>query len=149
MLVCIPTNDDRGANAALCDHFGSAPYFTLYDSEADRISVVPNTNAHHSHGTCHPLTMLASLNIDAVVCRGMGRRAIDTMNQQGIRVCRASGKLAGEAIESVKSGTLTEIPIREACAGHSGRRLRAGEGGCDGSGPGHGHSQGGGGGRGH
>jgi predicted Fe-Mo cluster-binding NifX family protein len=108
------------------EHFGSAPFFTLYDSETDEVEVIANRNAHHSHGTCHPVNQLAKYSIDAIVCAGMGRRAIEALNAEGIRICLANGETVRETIEQIRAGELTDIDPARACRGHGQRPARGG-----------------------
>ena len=84
MLVCVPTNNNAGLEAALHNHFGSAPFFTLFNTDTEDVKVIENSNSHHSHGTCHPMTQLVKYKIDAVICSGMGRRAVESLNSEGI-----------------------------------------------------------------
>lgn len=42
MLACIPTEGSTGLDDVVCDHFGSAPCFTLYDSETEEVTVLEN-----------------------------------------------------------------------------------------------------------
>ena len=118
MRACIPTNGNAGAADTVSDHFGSAPYFTLYDSESGDISILENRNAHNSHGSCHPMAKLAGNKIDAVICGGMGRRAIEALNNDGIRIFIAETRNVNELIEQIKSDSLTEIDPAQACRGH-------------------------------
>jgi predicted Fe-Mo cluster-binding NifX family protein len=85
MLTCIPTKGPDGLDDTISDHFGSAPFFTIYDTDSDQITIVENRNAHHDHGTCHPMNQLAKHDIDCVACVGMGRRAIEALNSEGIK----------------------------------------------------------------
>lgn len=84
MRLCIPTMDNRGLEAVPSDRFGGAPFFTLVDTETERIEVVPNANCHHEYGECDPLRNLESERIDLVVCQGLGRRAITLLSEAGI-----------------------------------------------------------------
>jgi predicted Fe-Mo cluster-binding NifX family protein len=45
MLACIPTNGSAGLEDTVFDHFGSAPFFTLFDSETGEVTVLENRNA--------------------------------------------------------------------------------------------------------
>ena len=45
MLACIPTVDDAGRAARVHEHFGSAPFFTLYGSDSDVAVTDPNGGA--------------------------------------------------------------------------------------------------------
>jgi predicted Fe-Mo cluster-binding NifX family protein len=118
MLVCLPTQGNTGAADTICDHFGSAPYFTLYDSESEEITIVENRNAHHGHGSCHPLSQLKPYKIDGVVCQGMGRRAIDFLQEAQIKVYSAGSVEVAAVLEKVKSDDLVEIDPAQACRGH-------------------------------
>ena len=42
MKICIPTETNQGNTAQVYGHFGSAPYFTIYDTEAKSLEVVDN-----------------------------------------------------------------------------------------------------------
>jgi predicted Fe-Mo cluster-binding NifX family protein len=75
----------------LFGHFGSAPFFTLVDSESGEVEVRKNDNAHHGGGGCHPMRQLGSRSVDAVVCRGMGRRAVASLSEAGVQ-CSSSAK---------------------------------------------------------
>jgi predicted Fe-Mo cluster-binding NifX family protein len=129
MLVCLPTNADAGAADTICDHFGSAPFFTLYDSDTDQFTILPNQNSGHRHGTCHPLSQLQEHKIDGVVCKGMGRRAIDMLASQDIKVYLAGSGRVADAVAKIKAGELPEIDPAQACRGH-GHGQGRGAGGC-------------------
>jgi predicted DNA-binding protein (UPF0251 family)/predicted Fe-Mo cluster-binding NifX family protein len=118
MRLCIPTTTNDGKTAAVHGHFGSAPFFTIYDTATGDAEVVENANQHHSHGTCHPMSALAGRKIDAVVCAGMGARAVGKLNEGGIKVyTAASGTVADVAGQFLKGG-LEEITAENACAQH-------------------------------
>ena len=118
MLACLPTEGNSGIADTICAHFGSAPYFTLINIDTEKITVLPNGNAHHDHGTCHPMKTLADFPIDCVVCAGMGRGAIEKLTAQGIRLYRATSNSVEQTIAGLKTGTLQEMDVRQACAGH-------------------------------
>ena len=119
MKVCIPTQTNIGEQAEVHGHFGSAPYFTIYDMQEDTCEIVDNSNQHHAHGTCHPLSALDGKSINAVICSGMGKRAIEKLNEAGIRVFRASGAKVEEIVKDSRDGDLEEITTENACGHHS------------------------------
>ncbi|MFH2055761.1 MAG: NifB/NifX family molybdenum-iron cluster-binding protein [bacterium] len=118
MLACIPTQGNAGRDDRVHDHFGSAPFFTFYNSESDEVSVLPNQNAQHEHGNCQPLNHLAQQHIDCVICGGMGRRAIEAFNAEGIAVFQSNSETVGELIEKIRANDLTPIDPKKACRGH-------------------------------
>jgi len=117
MRVCIPTEGKEGAGARVHGHFGSAPYFTIYDTKKETFKIFDNTNAHHSHGTCHPLGVLGT-SFDAVVCQGMGMRAVQKLNEANIRAYRATADTVAGIIQKYKDNALEEITVQNACAQH-------------------------------
>ncbi len=118
MRICIPTENKEGLSAKVYEHFGSAPYFTIYDTDKGTFKTVDNANAHHSHGMCHPIGVLGTSSIDAVVCQGMGARAVQKLNEASIKAYRATGETVAEIIKKFKSGELEEITVQNACAQH-------------------------------
>ncbi len=118
MRICVPTETNEGLNAKVHGHFGSAPYFTVYDTEKDEVKTVNNTNAHHSHGMCHPIGVLGTGTIDVVVCQGMGGRAVQKLNEANIKAFKAVAGTVAEIIEKYKKGELKEITPETACAQH-------------------------------
>ena len=118
MKVCIPTETNEGKNAKVYGHFGSAPYFTIVDTEKDSVEVIGNANQHHSHGMCQPMNALMGKSIDAVVTGGMGGRAVMKLNEGGIKAYRAIPGSVTEIINQYVKGGLEEITIQNACAQH-------------------------------
>jgi len=118
MKICIPVENKEGLNARVCGHFGSAPYFIIYDTEKEAFQSVDNANAHHSHGMCHPIGVLGVSSIDVVVCRGMGLRAVQKLKEANIRAFLAVGETVAEIIKKYKDNKLEEITAQNACAQH-------------------------------
>lgn len=119
MKLCVPTMDDVGLAARISAHFGSAPYFAFVDTGSEAVDVVPNAHAHHEHGSCDPLSRLSGRRVDAVVCHGLGRRALERLDAAGIPVFVTNGEDVAEAVADFASGTLQRLASNAAC--HGGR----------------------------
>jgi len=119
MKICIPTASNQGKESRLFDHFGSAPYFTLYHSDTGELEIVSNQNEHHAHGQCNPVSMISSHHVEAVICRGMGRRAILALQNAGITVYLSRSVTAEECLREFEENKLAVITPEEACPGHS------------------------------
>lgn len=118
MRICIPTETNKGKEAQVFAHFGSAPFFTIYDTDKDGVEIITNANQHHAHGMCQPMAALAGKGVNAVVTGGAGSGAIQKLNQAGIKVYRApSGTVADVATQFAKGG-LEEISAQNACTHH-------------------------------
>lgn len=119
MRVCVPAETDEGLQSKLYDHFGSAPYFIIYDTERDAIDVINNTNKSHIHGRCHPLGVINDHKIDAVLCRGIGLRALSKLRETGIKVYKAESTTFKDVLDEYNSNKSEEITIDETCINHT------------------------------
>jgi len=116
MRICIPTHGDEGLQAQVAGHLGRAPFLTLVDIESGALSVI--ANAPHGDGHCQPAAPLEGRGVEAVVCPGVGRRALATLETAGIRVLMTRASRVEEVLESFRVGEVREMSAREACAGH-------------------------------
>jgi predicted Fe-Mo cluster-binding NifX family protein len=119
MKVCVPTMSNKNQlNEQVFNHFGSASYFTIYDTDSKTSEIIENDNSHHNHGSCQPVNALAGHKVDAVLTGGMGRRAIALFNEAGIRVFLLEGGTVAEAIEKFEANLLKELDVESGCGGH-------------------------------
>lgn len=123
MKVCIPTETKDGLKANVYGHFGSAPYFTVCDTETLKCEIIDNGNLNHEHGMCNPVKAVGSAKPDAVIAGGMGAGAINGLRSAGIKVYLTSPSTVAEALKALQSGKLTEADPTCACSHH-------GETGC-------------------
>lgn len=118
MRLCIPAADDRGLAARAHGHFGSAPCFVLVDTESGALSTLDNRRAEHEHGQCDPAGAIAGARVDAVVCHGMGRRALEKLSAIGVEVFTASGEDVASVLRAFQEGAARRLAAADACAGH-------------------------------
>ena len=116
MRICIPTQGDEGLRAEVAGRLGRAPFLTLVDTESGELAVIPN--APHRDGQCQPAAPLEGRGVEAIVCSGVGRRALAAIETAGMRVLMARASHVDEVLESLRLGTVREISAQEACAGH-------------------------------
>ena len=119
MKICIPITENEGLKSKINAHFGSAPCFLIYDTASENFGIINNSDSHHSHGMCHPLKALENKDINAVVCGGMGARAVQKLNEGGIKAYKVSAGTVEDTVTQYKDGTLEEITIKNACIDHS------------------------------
>jgi len=135
MKLCIPTEDSGGLDARVCEHFGSAPFYTVVDTETENFELLNNRNLKHRHGDCNPVSSIESQKIDAVVCGGLGKRALMRLQQSGFEVYLSRSQTVRDVVAEQKAGALHKATVEEACGGHSHGR-------GSGCGPGQGQGQG-------
>jgi predicted Fe-Mo cluster-binding NifX family protein len=120
MKICIPTEDDQGLDSRLYGHFGSAPFFALADTDSGEVEIKPNPGREHSHGKCQPVERIDAKRTDAVVCQGMGKRAVSSLQRAGVEVLITSADTIRDAISQAGQGGLRTLSVEEACGGRGG-----------------------------
>jgi len=119
MRICIPTQDDRERDAIASEHFGSAPFYTIYDSEMKSYHTVNNADRGHHHGSCSPMKVLHQENINVALCRGLGQRALQKLQEAGIRIFQSLEANVQANIESFLRNELTEFTMENSCHTHN------------------------------
>jgi predicted Fe-Mo cluster-binding NifX family protein len=120
MNICIPIEKDEGLNAKVYGHFGSAPFFAIYNTETNNLEVVNNGNQHHAHGQCNPIAAMAGKSVDILVTGGIGAGAIERLRMMGVKICRVHpGQTIQDVIRSFEQDGLKEIQAHDTCNHHS------------------------------
>jgi predicted Fe-Mo cluster-binding NifX family protein len=118
MKLCIPTEDEAGLGGRLSSHFGRAPYFTVVESGTGVPVVLLNGRARHEHGECgDAASAFDGRGVEAVVCRGVGRRALAGLAERGVAVFVTDAATVAEAVLAFREGRLSPVTLNEACAG--------------------------------
>lgn len=119
MQIAIPAEISDDPKADIYSHFGSAPCFVLYNSETNSYKYIDNSNQEHNHGQCQPTALLRDEEVQAVICGGMGARAVNLLNQMGIKVYVIDKPYTiEEGIQELLKGSLPELSLEGACNHH-------------------------------
>jgi predicted Fe-Mo cluster-binding NifX family protein len=62
--------------------------------------------------------MISGLGVDAVLTSGMGRRAVQLLNEGGVKVYLLDGATVQQAVDKFLAGELPELTFANACGGH-------------------------------
>jgi predicted Fe-Mo cluster-binding NifX family protein len=134
MKIAVPSADDTGLQAMISEHFGRSPYFTIVDTDGAPLEIVSNMSPNHGpsagsgqhdhehhhdgsghHGHGYAFRSLSEKEVDILVCRGLGMRAMQLFREKGIRIyCGAEGTVQ-DAVLSFKEGKLSEAGPEHAC----------------------------------
>ena len=119
MKICFPVKYELALSSTINPHFGSAPYYFIYDTEAKTQKVIDNGNKVHEHGQCNPIGIMIENRVQAVACAGMGARAIMLLQQNNIKVYYIPIEYTvGEIINNLDNIELQEMSIENACGQH-------------------------------
>jgi predicted Fe-Mo cluster-binding NifX family protein len=117
MKVAIPTMGDKGLEDQVFPHFGRAPTFTIVDTETLAVEVRANVSEHFGGGINAP-TVVAGAEAEALLCSGIGPRAITMFESLGIRVFTGASASVEASVKAFKDGRLHEATDKDACAQH-------------------------------
>lgn len=118
MRMAIPAISDEGLSAPACDHFGSAPFFIIYDTETRSLEIMKNMDHEHIHGACNPIGLLKSSRIDSVLCHGMGARAVSLLLREDIQVYRSDLSTVGDMVSEWEMGERSLFTPDDFCSKH-------------------------------
>jgi len=117
MKLCIPITEDKGLESPVCEHFGAAPGFLLIDSESEECHAIANDTAHHTHGMCQPVAVLAGQGVEGMVVCGIGMGALNKLQAGGTQVYVSHLKTVREVLDALKVGDLKPATVDAACGG--------------------------------
>jgi len=118
MKICMPVLSSDGINSQIYGHFGSAPFFAIYDSATDNVTIVNNSVGEHEHGQCMPVNAIKGTGAEAVLCRGMGMRAANLLTEAGIKPYMVDAETVNDAIQQYKAKNIVVLDASRACQGH-------------------------------
>jgi len=151
MKIAVAASGDT-LDAQVDPRFGRCAWFVIVDSDTMEFEAVQNPGAMAGGGAgIQAAQVVASTGAQAVVAGNMGPNAHQALSAAGIQILPFAGGTVRQAVEAVKSGTLTAasaptVPLHFGTGGSAPGAPQTGPGG--GVGFGGGPSAGGGGGRG-
>ena len=114
MKILIPSMDDSGMESMVSEHFGHAPFFTVVDAGTGAVTAVASPG--HQGGRT-PAQAIAETGAEVVLGGGMGGRAVQILDSQGIAVFLEAKGTVREALESHRQGKLPAASEAAGCAG--------------------------------
>lgn len=119
MKICIPVKENNGLESIPYNHFGSAPFFLVVDTETNDVTAINNGDLNHEHGKCQPIKAIGGADIDVVLVLGIGAGAINKLNSMGVKVFKANPTSLKENIELFNDNKLIEFSPANSCTGHN------------------------------
>ncbi|MGE5386736.1 MAG: NifB/NifX family molybdenum-iron cluster-binding protein [Betaproteobacteria bacterium] len=107
MKICMPVSDDGGLASAIAPNFGSAPWLLIVDTDTRELDAID------AAGTS---TRTGPIEIDMVVCRGIGSAMFQRLLLQGIRVFGTEALTVNEALTALEEDRLVELDAAAGCA---------------------------------
>lgn len=117
MKIVIPTNDRKGLDSEVAEHFGRCRTYTFVDETGKLIEIVDNTSEHMG-GTGLPPELMKRRGADVLLCRGLGPRALGFCRELGIEVYVHEVNTIKDILKLWQEGKLKKAGAEDAC-GHS------------------------------
>jgi len=106
MKICIPVQAPQGLFSTISRHFGTASHFLVVDTDSQE----PTALTGAADGSCQcDSPLLTSLDVDAVICGGIGAGAVQRLSERGIKVYKTDASTVGASLALLKQGQLTEL----------------------------------------
>jgi len=103
---------DKNIESNVSDVFGRCPYFIIAevkDQKIDKIEVIENENIDQMGGAgISTAQLMAEKNINAVIAKNIGPRALDVLKQFNIRIYYGDGT-AEKVLQEFIDGKLKKI----------------------------------------
>ncbi|MCD6550906.1 NifB/NifX family molybdenum-iron cluster-binding protein [Thermotoga sp.] len=115
MIIAIPVATDEGLNSAVSEHFGRAPYYAFVKVENGKIvslEVEPNPFPEHAAGELP--AYMRKKNVDVLIVRGIGQRALRYLNEYGIQVIRGAQGTVEDAVKRFIQNQLKDTEYKPA-----------------------------------
>jgi len=104
MKIAIPTNDKKGLEDTVAEHFGRAKNFLIYDTETKTSNIYPNPEAAGESQL--PPDFLHSQGVDAIVVFSLGPMAYNKFKNYHIKMYKAIPGSVSENIKKLEKGNL-------------------------------------------
>ncbi len=117
MKIAVATEDNRGLEAVISQHFGRCPYYVLVEvdnGETGEVKALENP-FYGSHGQPGEVpAFIKSTGAHVIIAGGMGPNAIGFFEQFGIQVVTGVSGMVQEAIKLFLSGRIQSAsPCRD------------------------------------
>lgn len=115
MKICIPVTESKGLQSPFSAHYGSAPYFVIADTETKEHNVIAKGS---EEGQCGSFPFITQNNVSAIVCTGMGRRALENLNRSNVKafIPETICATAEDAIAAFNSKKYREMTTDSSCS---------------------------------
>jgi len=114
MKIVVPTNNRKGLDDKIADHFGRCSTYTFVNEKGELIEIIDNTSEHMG-GVGLPPELMKKHGADILLCRELGPRAIDLCKKLGIEVYVSQAETVRGIFELWQNKKLKKAGIEDTC----------------------------------
>ena len=120
MRYLVPLESDLGSHSRISSHFGRSPYYALVsrDPLSGGLRVeIKSALGGAGGGACSAGDLVRRLEVDAVIVKGIGVRAIQVLRELGVKIYKTGSETLDQVMKEIEEGRLTPFTSDEACRG--------------------------------
>ena len=117
MKIVIPTNNKKGLNDKIADHFGRCLTYTFIDEKGNLLEIIGNTSEHMG-GVGLPPELMKKHGADILLCKDLGPRALNLCGELGIEVYVCQAETVREIFEMWKNNKIKKAGAEDVCEQH-------------------------------
>jgi predicted Fe-Mo cluster-binding NifX family protein len=112
--IVIPTNDKNGLESLVAEHFGRCQTYTFLNEKGEILEIISNTSEHGGgHGL--PPELMKKNQVNILLCKGLGLKALNLCQDLGIEVFISQAKKVKDIFQLWKDQKLKSAQLNEAC----------------------------------
>jgi len=117
MRIVIPTNDKKGLDDQIVDHFGRCLTYTFLNEKGEVLEIIDNTSEHMG-GTGLPPELMKKHGAEVLLCQELGPRALNLCQQLGIDVYVCQARTVKEIFDLWKKNKIKKANPSNICEEH-------------------------------
>ncbi|MBM3253730.1 MAG: dinitrogenase iron-molybdenum cofactor biosynthesis protein [Candidatus Omnitrophica bacterium] len=117
MKIVIPTNNKKGLEDNVAEHFGRCSTYTFLDEKGNVLEMIDNTSEHMG-GVGLPPELMKKHKASVLLCRGLGPRALNLCQQYGISVYVCQAETVKEIFKRWKNKKIKKAGFNDICEEH-------------------------------
>jgi len=117
MKIVIPTNNKKGLNDKVADHFGRCLTYTFLNEKGRVVEIIDNISEHMG-GNELPPELMKKHGANILLCKDLGPRALNLCQELGIEVYVCQAETVKEIFEMWKNNKLKKAGAEDVCEQH-------------------------------
>lgn len=117
MKLVIPTNNKKGLEDDVAEHFGRCFTYTFLNGKGEIIEIIDNISEHMG-GTGLPPELMKKHGANILLCKDIGPRAIDLCKKIGIDVYVHQSRKVKDIFKLWQNNKIKKADMENACKQH-------------------------------
>jgi len=117
MKIVIPTNDKKGLEDRVAEHFGRCLTYTFLNEKGEVVEIIDNASEHMG-GVGLPPELMKKYGADILLCGDLGPRALSLCEKLGIDVYVSQAETVKEIFEMWKNNKIKKAGAEDVCEQH-------------------------------